>query len=197
MIHNLFAFNDSKNIISSYRNLENRARTVLAIGEKRDPLVEILAFCLMPNHIHLLIRQVQDNGISNFMRKNGAGYGGYRNKKYNRSGHLFSGRFRVVHVKDDKQLMTVVVYIHSNPVAIIYPGWKEKGIENVAKAMNFLKSYKWSSFSDLIEIERFPLLINKNQLLELLGKNFNFEKSVEDWLFHKKELYNFDKLAIE
>ena len=89
--------------------------------------------------------------------------------------------------------MTVIAYIHSNPIAIIYSGWKERGIKNTVKAMNFLKNYKWSSFLDLIGFENFPLLVNKDQLLELLDENFSFEESVKDWLSHKKELYSFNK----
>ena len=76
----------------------------------------------MPNHIQLLLRQVSEGGISKLMRKIGAGYGGYYNKKYKRSGHLFDGRYRLIHIKNDKQLITGFVYIHSNPKEIIDQG---------------------------------------------------------------------------
>jgi len=198
MINNLFEFNDQSPVNWRYRKCINPTNSAdCPRNDDRDLLVDIMAFCLMPNHVHLLIRQVQDNGISKFMRKTGTGFVCYKNKKYNRSGHLFQGRFKAVHVKDDRQLMTTIVYIHSNPVAIICPGWKEKGIDNPIKTMNFLKKYKWSSFLDCIGTENFPSLINRNFTLELLGGEVNSEKFVEDWLFHKKELYDFDNLAIE
>ncbi|MDP3991262.1 MAG: transposase, partial [Candidatus Nealsonbacteria bacterium] len=82
----------------------SKARGEQFSADNRKLLVEILAFCFMPNHIHLLVKQVRDNGITQFMRKFGAGYAAYFNKKYNRKGHLFQGRFKVVHVKTDKQL---------------------------------------------------------------------------------------------
>ena len=105
---------------------------------KRKMLVEILAFSLMPNHIHLLIRQLRDGGISKFMQKFG-GYVLYYNKKYGRKGHLFQDKFQAVHIQNEEQLKTAFVYIHTNPVAIIYPGWKEKGIKN-KQGKNFSKT---------------------------------------------------------
>jgi len=162
MVSNLFEFNDDSSVNWQYRKYFNTNSATCPRNLSRNKLVDVLAFCLMPNHIHLLVKQLQDNGISKFMKKNGTGYASYKNKKYNRSGHLFSGRFRAVHVKDENQLITVIVYIHSNPVAIIYPGWKEKGIGDIEKTMNFLKNYKWSSFPDLIGLKNFPLLISKN-----------------------------------
>lgn len=197
MVHNLYAFNDSNPISFQFRqnhnNYENSSRSL-----ERDLFVEILAFCLMPNHIHLLLRQLQDNGISNFMRKVGAGYGGYRNSKYKRSGHLFQGRFRAVHVEDDRQLMTAFVYIHTNPVAIMMPGWKENGIKKIEEVKKFLEeTYKWSSYIDYLEIKNFPSLTSREFLTEMMGGVANCKKFVNDWLLTKKELYDFDKMAIE
>ncbi|MBM3251056.1 MAG: hypothetical protein FJZ07_02380 [Candidatus Nealsonbacteria bacterium] len=203
MIHDLFEFNDQNPVSSNYRHISvnsNMPRSVLGIlnrRKKRELLVEILAFCLMPNHVHLLVRQIQDGGISKFMRKIGAGYGNYYNKKYKRNGHLFQGRFRVVHVKNDKQLMTVFVYIHTNPVAIIVPNWKEKGINNVEKAIQFLENYRWSSYLDYLQKQNFPSLTSRGFLTEVMGGIENCRKFVEDWLCFKKELADFDKIAIE
>ena len=69
----------------------------------------------MPNHIHLLLKQIKNNGISEFIRKVEVGYAGYFNKKYGRKGHLFQGRFKAVRIEDNEQLKTVFVYIHTNP----------------------------------------------------------------------------------
>ena len=86
--------------------------------QQRDMFVEILAFCFMPNHIHLLVRQLKDNSISQFMQKVGTGYANYFNKKYARRGHLFN-RFKAVLIKDDDQLRNVFAYIHCNPISLI------------------------------------------------------------------------------
>lgn len=77
--------------------------------------IEILAFCLMPNHFHLLIRQLEDGGVSKFMRLLQNSYTRYFNTKYNEVGSLLQGQFKAVHIKDDSQLLHVSRYIHLNP----------------------------------------------------------------------------------
>ena len=202
MIRDLFRFNDLNPVVSTerviyYRNKnETRPDRVSFERRERKLLVEILAFCLMPNHIHLLIRQLEDGGIRKFMHKFG-GYAWYYNKKYQRSGYLFQGRFRAVHIKDDKQLMTVFVYIHTNPVALIYPKWKEQGVKDVKKAMEFLEEYKWSSYLDYLGEKSFPSITSREFLTDLMGGQNGCREFIEDWLYQRRELYDFDKIAIE
>lgn len=80
-------------------------------------IVEIACFCLMPNHIHFLIRQLQDNGISEFIGKVLNSYTKYFNTKHKRVGPLFQGTFKAVLVEDDIQFIHVSRYIHLNPYA--------------------------------------------------------------------------------
>ena len=196
-IHNLFEFNDVSPTKWQYRQYyENRSREIEK-RVKRNLLSEILTFCLMPNHIHLLVRQLIDGGISKFMRKIGAGYGIYYNNKYKRSGHIFQGKYRAVHIKSDQQLQTVFVYIHANPVSLIEPGWKEKGIKDIDGAINFLENYKWSSYSDYLHKRNFPSLTNREFLTETLGGTDSCRELVNNWLKYKKELVDFEKIAIE
>lgn len=203
MIHDLFIFNNEAPALSSYRNTINRSRTVLDSlpGDRtqRKLLMEILAFCLMPNHLHLLVRQLRDGGISKFMRKIGAGYAGYYNQKYKRSGHLFQGKYRIVHIKDDKQLITVFVYIHTNPVALVVPGWKEKGIrgKELKRALKTIENYRWSSYPDYLGKRNFPSLTSREFLVKELGGVKECQRFVNDWLQFKKELADFEQLAIE
>jgi putative transposase len=163
----------------------------------RKLLVEILAFCLMPNHIHLLLKQVQDGGITKFMRKFGAGYAGYFNKKHNRMGHLFQGRFRAVHIKDDEQLKNVFVYIHTNPISLIEPNWKEAGIANPQKVSKFLENYKWSSYSDYIDKSNFPSVTEREFVCNVMGGNKSCKEFVEHWIKHKGEIKNFNNVVLE
>ena len=86
-------------------------------GIERKPLVRIMADCLKPNHYHLVLEEVQDNGISRFMHKLGTGYTKFFNKKYERVGPLFQGPFKAVEVKTDEQLMYLLAYIN-----VINPG---------------------------------------------------------------------------
>lgn len=153
--------------------------------EKRDKIVDIFAFTFMPNHIHLLVRQLKDNGITKFMRKVGGGYANFFNKKYNRKGHLFN-QFRLVHIKDDDQLKTVFLYIHSNPASLIEPGWKENGIKNPGKVVKFLENYKWGSYKDYLGIKNFPSVTNRDFLLDLMGKENGCREAIKNWMIYKK-----------
>lgn len=161
--------------------------------DKRDKLVEVLAFCLMPNHVHLLLRQIKDNGISKFMQKYGSGYAVYFKEKYKikLNGHFFQDRFNAVHIKTDEQLRTVFVYIHTNPLSLIEPDWKEKGISNFKKAIEFLeKEYRWSSFFDYLDKNNFPSIIEveKSFLTEVMGGIEGCRQAVIDWIKYKGEI---------
>ena len=152
---------------------------------KKNELVEVLAFCLMPNHIHLLLRQKTTGGISKFIQKCAAGYATYFNQKHKRTGHLFQGKFHSVHIKDDKQLLTVFIYIHTNPLAIIFPSWKEKGIKNLRRAIKFIEGYKWSSYRDYLGKKNFPSVSVREFLTEVIGGKANCRKAVNNWLRSK------------
>ena len=153
-------------------------------------LVEILGFCSMPNHIHLLVRQLQGGGISKFMRKIGAGYGLYCNQKYERRGRLFDGRYKIVLIKDDEQLKTVFVYIHTNPVALFVPNWKERGIESrdLEKILKLIGEYRWSSYPDYLGEKNFPSLTSREFLTKTMGSQNSCREFVKGWLQFKTEV---------
>jgi putative transposase len=191
MVFSVYEFNNASPVrIRDRRGLRNknvRGQTSDIYGfNERDLLVEILAFCFMPNHIHLLLKQTKDNGITKFMRKVGTGYAGYFNRKYKKRGHLFQGRFWVTRVKTNEQLQTVFVYIHSNPISLIEPKWKEKGIKNTEKTIRFLENYRWSSYLDYIDKKNFPSVISKNFLLDVIGGKSSCQKFIKDWIAHNK-----------
>ncbi|KKU02769.1 MAG: Transposase [Candidatus Giovannonibacteria bacterium GW2011_GWA2_45_21] len=181
-IFSLYEFNTEKSVEIGIQRRKRQIRDAKGkiFFEEREPLVEILAFCFMPNHIHLLMKQSSDNGITKFMRKFGAGYAGYFNIKYARKGHLFQGRFRAINVKDDAQLKTVFAYIHTNPISLIEPKWKESGIKNRKKATEFLKNYKWSSYLDYLNIQNFPSVTQRRFLLEALDGAKGCRMWIED-----------------
>jgi len=207
MIHDLFEFNDENPVSANYRMRERRrsnvTRSVLVTldnerKKKRKLLVEILAFCLMSNHVHLLVKQFREGGISKFMRKVGAGYGIYYNNKYKRSGHIFQGRYRIVHIKNEEQLKTVFVYVHTNPVSIIVPNWRKGIIENIKEVIGFLeKKYRWSSYPDYLQKKNFPSLTSREFLTKVMGEVEGCQRFVEGWLQFKKELADFDQVIIE
>ena len=196
-IFSIYEFNNSNAVNIWVRRQQRKAEKAIELllgptsqslelpQDKRDKLLEIGAFCFMPNHIHLLARQIQDNGISRFMQKAGTGYAAYFNKKYHRKGHLFN-RFKAVYIKDDIQLKNVFVYIHANPLSLIEPGWKENGIVNQKKAIEFLETqYRWSSFFDYLYKKNFPTVTTRDFMLEIMSGNLGCRDSVRDWIKYK------------
>ena len=87
------------------------------LNSENDALVEIIAYCLMPTHIHLLTKQLSDNGISKYMSRILNGYARYFNTKHKRTGPLWSGRFKSILVSGDEQLLHLTRYIHLNPTS--------------------------------------------------------------------------------
>jgi len=107
-----------------------------------SPLAAIGAYVLMPNHFHILITPIEDGNISKYMQKICTGYVMYYNQKYKRSGGLFEGKFKSQHSDNDKYLKYLFSYIHLNPIKLIDKNWKEKGIKNIKKSLDFLDSYE-------------------------------------------------------
>ncbi|MFH0969256.1 MAG: transposase [Patescibacteria group bacterium] len=178
-IHDLYEFNDANPAVF-YRN--NYSKSDFELNKKREPLVEILAFCMMPNHFHLMLRQIRENGITDFMRKLGTGYANYFNKKYERVGSLFQGKYKTNIIKKENQYIYLPYYIHFNPLKLMIPNWKEDGIKDFEEAINFLEKYKWSSYLDFTGNRNFPYLINKKFVIGLYGGSNNYKKSVIKWL---------------
>ncbi|MEA4925836.1 MAG: transposase [Syntrophomonadaceae bacterium] len=95
-----------------------------------DGEATVLGYCLMSNHVHLLIQENRTS-ISKIMKKIGTSYAYWYNRKYERTGHVFQDRFKSENIEDDSYLLTVIRYIHQNPV--------KAGITSKAE------KYPWSS----------------------------------------------------
>ena len=203
-INNLIEFNDTKSVLpSNVRYLIRNPKTItphclevqlLNNKSKRgkEPLIEILAFCLMPNHYHLLVRQLVDNGIVKFMQKIGTGYTNYFNQKNVRVGPLFQGRFKAVVIDKEEYFKYLPLYIHLNPFDLIAPEWREYKLNNPKRMLSFLEKYRWSSYLDYIGKSNFPLVTRREFLLEVSGGLKNFKKNTADFItaLNLKEIQN-------
>jgi len=201
-IHDLYEFNDKNPTINLavYLNFKDGKSKEVGLPniKKREPrkkLVEILAYCLMDNHFHLLVRQKEESGITEFMRKMGTGYTNYFNKKYERSGVLFQGNFKAVHLEKDAHLLFLPVYIHLNPLDFEFKEWREGKIKNYKKALEFLDNYRWSSYMDYSGRKNFPSILDKDFLMETFGNEEKYKKEIKNWIESFKEIYknNFSK----
>ena len=108
--------------------------------------VELVAFCIMPNHFHLIVKELEEGGITAYMQRGLTAYSKYYNTKYDKSGHVFQGPYKVVHITDNRQLLYLSAYIHRNPREIVK--WFRKEDQ-----------YQWSSYQDFIGENRWGKLI--------------------------------------
>jgi REP element-mobilizing transposase RayT len=175
----LYACNQEGNL--KVNNL-NKGQTLYDI-EREKPLVSIGAYCLMPNHFHLLLTSLEENNISNFMQKLSTSYSMYYNKKYQRTGSLFEGKFKSQHLDTDRYLKYIFSYIHLNPVKLIQKDWKENGIKNKKEGVDYLNKYSYSSHFDYLKEKRIQ---NKILKIEPFPKYFpnknSFTREIFKWL---------------
>ena len=165
-------------------------------GIRRNPLVRIMAYCVMDNHFHLLIEEIQSGGITRFMHKLGIGYAEYFNKKYERVGSLFQNVFKNVLVDNERYLQYLLVYINVlNPAGIIESNWKEKGIQNMKSVLRFAETYQWSSHLDYLG-KRGSLILDKGILNELFPTPKKYMEFVK-MVLRDKKYQTIDHLALE
>lgn len=167
-----------------YRLTEEQKKKFLTnLISKHEPLVEIIGFCLMPNHIHFLLKNLKDGGISQFMRLSQNSYAKYFNTKRKRTGTLFQPMFKVVRIETEEQLVHVSRYIHLNPVTsyIIKP--------------KDLKNYPWSSYLSYLNLEDDRL--DKHIVLSSFSSIADYEKFVLDQVNYQQELDRIRHLLLE
>lgn len=165
-------------------------------NKKLAPITKLLAFVLMPNHIHLILQEIKEGGISKYVQKLG-GYATYFNKQYDRVGALFQSRFKAVPIKDDTQLNTVFAYVHTNPVELWEPGWKKCKVKNPEKAIKKLEGYWASSYNDYIGKPKFPQAIHRKFFLDFYNGEKRCEQAVKDWVLFKAGKTQFNPEIME
>lgn len=108
-------FNCIEPIGSIYENSFNKKNKQLgSLASKSNKLVEFVVYCVNPNHYHFIFRPLVKNGIEKFMHRLGTGYTKYFNEKYKRSGALFQGTYKAIHIDSDSYLRLLSVYINLN-----------------------------------------------------------------------------------
>ncbi|MEK7554032.1 MAG: transposase [Patescibacteria group bacterium] len=110
-------------------------------------LVAIGAFCLMPNHFHLVLKEVVKGGITSFMRKIGTAYALYFNSRHERRGNLFLRPFQSLHVSADTRLQQLISYVHCNPVTLYEPEWKTRHVVDPQFLGERIAEYPYSSLN--------------------------------------------------
>lgn len=151
--------------------------------ENCQPQIEIIAFCFMPNHVHFLLRAIEDKSISQFMNNFQHSYANYFNTKNDRVGSLFQSMFKAVRIETDEQLLHVSRYIHLNPVS------------SYLIEIDSLPNYPWSSFKDYIKPG--DSIVEADQVLGYFKSRNAYKNFVFDQADYQKELEKVKHLALE
>lgn len=175
-LQGLCLFNDTKSASNILWQLhKKRGRLTLNVlkeyivnqDNEREQLIRIMAYCLMGNHYHLLVEEIQEGGITKFMHKLGVGYAKYFNNKHERVGSLFQDKFKNILVDDERYLQYLLVYINVlNPAEFVVPNWKERGIQNIEAVLEHAEKYLWSTHLEYLGKRR-SLIIDKGILGEM------------------------------
>lgn len=164
---------------------EERSNFMDSLHKINDKLVDIICFCLMPNHFHLLLNQLKDNGISKFMANLQNSFTRYFNTKHERIGPLLQGQFKAVLIEDDNQLLHVSRYIHLNP----YSSYVVKDIEGLIE-------YKWSSFPEYLGIADKEICAKKI-ILDHFKNTQDYKQFVFDQADYQRKLEEIKHLVLE
>jgi putative transposase len=148
--------------------------------------INLLAYCLMPNHFHLLIHQQSKQAINQFIQRIGTKYAMYFNKRYERKGTLFEGVYKAVLVEKDEQLLHLSRYIHLNPLAIASPSIGRDPNQKLIDAYSSYKNYLGFIKQGWIHPEEILSCFASAQKTDL--KNIlSYQSFVEDY---KEESFN-------
>jgi len=175
---NLFLLNNKKGKI---RTREKDIRNITDL--KQEKLVEVLKWSLLPNHYHLLLYELVDGGISEFIKRVGNAYTKYFNTKMqDRSGYLFQNKAQTVLIVEESQFLYIPFYIDLNPLDLKFPNWKSMR-PSKSLASSFLSSYEWSSFRDYFTEGGYQMILNTklfSNLFELPSQKY--EKELFDFM---------------
>lgn len=145
------------------------------------PLVEFIGYCLNQNHFHFIVSSSMENGVVKFMQKLGTAYTMFFNQKHSRSGSLFQGTYKAVHVNDYGYLLKLLVYVNCN-----------HEIHNLGKAEN----WPWASYLDSVGLRR-GNLCNMNVVREEFGELKNFKSFCHEIIPEIKENKALSKYLLE
>lgn len=158
---------------------KQKLSSILTLPDNKQ--VEIICFCLMPNHFHFLIRQTKEGGISIFMSQLSNSFTKYFNVKYKRVGALLQGTFKAELIQNDEQLIHTSRYIHINPI--------------VSGLVKSLENYKWSSYQEYITNQSVICSIDK--VLELFSSPADYIEFVQSQIEYGTSLEVLKHKAID
>jgi putative transposase len=183
---NYYRFSDPQ-VRFSFYNRANKAlkESILASLYSSHPVVSILAYAFMPNHVHFVLRQEIDDGISVFMSRLQNSYARYFNIKNKRFGSLFQSLFKCVRIESDEQLLHVVRYVHLNPVTSFI-------VNSVAE----LQTYPWTSYGSYLSNELYSM-VQTDDVLSHFKSIDSFEQFTKDQVEYQRTLAELRHVSLD
>lgn len=167
---------DPKKVLNKYPELPLRL-----YNKNLHSQIEVLAYCLMPNHFHLLLKQRSINGVSKLLKQITNAYTLYFNQKYKRVGSLMQGRFRAVKIDNDDLLIHISRYIHLNPL--------------VSNLTDNLKNYQQSSYLEYMN--RKDGICMKNLILDYFSSLKGYEEFISDQKDYAQKIEKIKHMALD
>ena len=167
-------YNISQAIDYFLKNNSYNVRQKQRIIDER--IVELVNFCIMPNHFHILVKECEENGITNYVHRFETGFSKYYNIRYRKSGHVFQGTFKAVHVESNEQLLHLSAYIHKNPEELMRGQRGDK--------------YSWSTYRDYAIENRWGDLLVLGAILDQFKNKKEYRTFVQETHINEKYVEN-------
>lgn len=153
------------------------------ISKSGEKLVDILCYSIMPDHYHLLVKELKDNGVSNFIRKCNISIAKYVNIKNDRRGSLFESRFNSKHINTNEYLLQLSLYIHLNPLDILSgKNWRTHELKNWQTEKEKLLKYPWSSARAFLDYDYKDQIISGAEIiLNQFKDRKDYEVFLQEW----------------
>jgi len=173
----LFILNDAKR-----KRIDRLFDAKRSLWEAKPPapLVAIGAYCLMPNHFHLYLTPLVEDGVSKFMQRVQTAYTMYFNQKHRRSGALLQGTFKAQHASDDAYAKYLFSYIHLNPAKLKDAKWKERNVKDLKKLREFVRAYPYSSIAEYQSGS--PRITDPSKFPNYLREQTDVASHIDVWL---------------
>lgn len=155
------------------------------ISDRSDDLqTEIIAYCFMPNHFHLILKQINTRGIQNTMSQLLNSYTKYFNTKNQRSGHLFERKFKSVVILSNEQLLHLFRYVLLNPYS--------------AKLVDNLNQYRWSAFNEYFSSNQINVKIcHKDLVTSLFKEKADLKYFITNYADYARSLHEINNLVLD
>ena len=188
-LHQAFLLGNSTNSGQAFGYLRDNKdnpkalEKAIEISQKGKKLVDILCYSIMPDHYHLLLKELKNNGVTDFVRRCNTSIAKYINVKNNRLGSLFESNFKAKHIDTNEYLLHLSVYINLNPLDFISgKEWRFNKLKKWALIKQKLINYPWSSAKFFLNEHQHDLILSGTEIILSQFKNTNdYERFVREW----------------